>query len=480
LSAFDAIVVGGGPNGLAAAVTLAQAGWSVEIREAADMIGGGARTEALTLPGFRHDICSAVHPTGAMSPFFRSLDLGAHGLEWVHAPLPLAHPLDDRTAAVLDRSIDATAHGLGEDGRAYTSVYAPLVARWEDLMDEILQPIRVPGRPLLMARFGFSALRSADRFARASYRSEKARALFAGIAAHGVVPLEHAATASFGLVLSIGAHAVGWPAARGGSQAIADALASRLVSLGGSITTGAPVSTLDELSHTRVVLLDLTPRQVVRIAGHRLPERYRRSLEAYAYGPGVFKVDWALSGPVPWAAEACHLAMTVHLGGTLDEIAQAEREVWTGRVAQRPFVLFAQPSLFDETRAPAGQHTAWAYCHVPHGSTHDMTDSIETQVERFAPGFRARIIATNAMGPAALEGRNANLIGGDITGGAPTLRQTIFRPALRYEPYRTPVRGVYLCSSSTPPGAGVHGMCGYNAALRALRDAQKRGVRRRP
>ncbi|MGH7501114.1 MAG: phytoene desaturase family protein [Longimicrobiales bacterium] len=473
---FDAIVVGAGPNGLAAAVTLAQAGWSVEVREAKDTIGGGARTEALTLPGFLHDVCSAVHPTAAMSPFLRSLDLEADGLDWAHAPLPLAHPLDDGTAAFLDRSIAATADGLGEDAHAYAAVIAPFVTRWHDLADEIFQPIRLPRRPLLMARFGLEALRSADSFATRTFRSERARALFAGLAAHGIVPLEYAATASFGLVLAIAAHAVGWPIARRGSQAITHALAARLVRLGGTITTGAPVSYLAELPSARAILLDLTPAQFIRIAGAHLPSAYRRSLEAFRYGPGVFKVDWALSGPVPWTAEACRNAMVVHAGGTIAEVAQAERDVWNGRVPDRPFVLVAQPSLVDPSRAPDGQHTAWAYCHVPHASTSDMTDRIENQIERFAPGFRARILAKNTLDPGALERRNANYIGGDITGGASTLRQLIFRPTGRLVSYQTPLRGVYFCSSSSPPGAGVHGMCGYNAARRVLRDATRRTV----
>jgi phytoene dehydrogenase-like protein len=477
LSRIDAIVVGAGPNGLAAAVTLAQAGWSVEVREAAARIGGASRTDALTLPGFQHDVCSAVHPTGAMSPFLRALDLESDGLEWVHAPIALAHPLDDGSAGVLETSIDATAERLGKDGRAYRKTFGPLVDRWQDLATDILRPIRIPQRPLLMARFGLAALQPASRFARSTFDGETARALFAGIAAHGVVALENVASAAIGMVLGVAGHAVGWPAARGGSQAITDALASRLRHLGGQITTAVPVTDIAELSHARTIMLDVSPRQILALAGARLPARYRRELESFRYGPGVFKMDWALAGPVPWTADACRSALTVHLGGTLDEIAHAEREMWEGRSAEKPFVLFTQPSLFDSTRAPSGKHTAWAYCHVPHNSPHDMSDRIEAQIERFAPGFRDLILARRTLGPAALEERNANLVGGVITGGAQTLRQTFFRPALRYDPYRTPVPGLYICSSSTPPGAGVHGMCGYNAALRALRDRMKTKIR---
>jgi phytoene dehydrogenase-like protein len=405
-----------------------------------------------------------------MSPFLRALDLESDGLEWVHAPVALAHPLDDGSAGVLETSIDATAERLGKDGRAYRKTFGPLVDRWQDLATDILRPIRIPQRPLLMARFGLAALQPASRFARSTFDGETARALFAGIAAHGVVALENVASAAIGVVLGVAGHAVGWPAARGGSQAITDALASRLRHLGGQITTTAPVTDIAELSHARTIMLDVSPRQVIALAGARLPAAYRRELESFRYGPGVFKMDWALSGPVPWTAEACRSALTVHLGGTLDEIAHAEREMWEGRIPEKPFVLFTQPSLFDTTRAPSGKHTAWAYCHVPHNSPHDMSDRIEAQIERFAPGFRDLILARSTLRPAALEERNANLVGGVITGGAQTLRQTFFRPALRYHPYRTPVPGLYICSSSTPPGAGVHGMCGYNAALRALRD----------
>lgn len=469
----DAIVVGAGPNGLAAAITLAQAGWSVEIREAADRIGGGSRTDALTLPGFLHDVCSAVHPTAAMSPFLRSQDLQAHGLEWVHAPVPLAHPLDDGSAGVLETSLERTAARLGRDGDAYRSVFGPFVERWEDLVREIFRPLRLPGQPFLLARFGLAALQPATRFAESTFKEERVRALFAGAAAHGIVPLENLASAAIGIVLTIAGHAVGWPAAKGGSQAISDALGARFCKLGGTVRTNAPVTNIDELSYERAVLFDVTPRQLLRIAGSRLPAGYRRGLGAFQYGPAVFKMDWALSEPVPWKADACRRALTIHVGGSLGEIALSEREMWEGRPAEKPFVLFSQPSLFDETRAPAGKHTAWGYCHVPYGSKVDMTERIEAQIERFAPGFRDTIMARSVLAPETMEAKNANLVGGVITGGAQTLRQTFFRPALRMDPYRTPTAGIYICSSSTPPGAGVHGMCGYNAALRVLRDAAR-------
>jgi phytoene dehydrogenase-like protein len=469
VSEADAIVVGGGPNGLAAAITLARAGWSVEVREAAATIGGGARTESLTLPGFHHDVCSAVHPMAVMSPFFRSLGLAARGVDWVHAPIPLAHPLDDGSATVLDRSLEATSAALGRDGLAYRRLVSPFLLRWESWARDVFVPIRVPRRPVLMARFGRTALRSARAVAMREFRGERARALLAGLAAHAVLPLDLVATASFGLVLAIAAHAVGWPAAAGGSRQIVDALANELRELGGVVRTSTPVESLDDLPSARVVLLDLTPAQVLRIASHRLPAGYRRRLAGYRYGPGAYKLDWALAGPVPWSAEPCRRAMVVHVGGSFEEITRSERDAWDGRNTERPFVIFAQPSLFDASRAPAGMHTAWAYCHVPNGSTADMTDRIEAQIERFAPGFRDLVLARSVMGPAALERHNPNLVGGDVTGGAPLLRQLLFRPVARYDPYATPLRGLYLCSAATPPGGGVHGMCGHNAALSVLR-----------
>ena len=466
----DAVVVGSGPNGLAAAIVLARAGLKTVLREAQPTLGGGLRSAELTLPGYTHDVCSAVHPLAVSSPFFRSLPLGEFGLEWVQPPSPLAHPLDDGSAAMLERSIDATAAGLGEGGRGWRALHAPLVANWEDLAPDVLAPpIRIPDHPVLMARFGITALRSATSVAR-GLGGTRARALFAGNAAHSFLPLEAAGTAAFGLLLSVTGHAVGWPIARGGSQRFADALLSCFRSLGGEIQAGAPVEHLDELRPARVVMLDLGPRQVARIAGDRLPARYRRALERYRYGAAAFKLDWALDGPVPWTAPECARAATVHLGGTLEEVAASEAAHARGGVHDHPFVLFVQPTLFDGSRAPAGRHTAWAYCHVPNGCTLDLTDHIERQVERFAPGFRDRILARSALTPAELERRNANLIGGDINGGMMDLPQILARPVLRPRPYRTPLPGVYICSASTPPGGGVHGMGGYHAAMTALAE----------
>jgi phytoene dehydrogenase-like protein len=467
---YDAVVVGAGPNGLAAAIELARAGRSVLVREAAEEIGGGLRSGEVTLPGFVHDLCSAIHPLAAASPFLRTLPLEEHGLDWIEPPLPLAHPLDGAEAALLRRSVEETAAGLEPDVKAYTGLFQPLVEDWSRLEGALLGPlVRVPRHPVALARFGLSALWPARRLARRAFVGERARALFAGLAAHSLLPLEKAATASFGLVLGLTAHAVGWPLPRGGSQTIANALASYLRSLGGEIVTDARVESLEELSDARTVLCDLTPRQFLRVAGDRLEGRYRRALERFRYGPGVFKLDWALSGPIPWSAPECAGAGTVHLGGTLDELAASERAPERGETSERPFVLLAQPSMFDPSRAPEGQHTAWAYCHVPNGSTVDMTEAIERQIERFAPGFGERVLARSAMAPADLERRNANLVGGDIGGGANNLRQLLARPALRPVPYSTPLDGVYLCSASTPPGGGVHGMCGYLAARAALR-----------
>ena len=467
--ACDAVVVGAGPNGLAAAIELARAGRSVLLREAAPDLGGGLRSGELTLPGFLHDICAGVHPLGAGSPFFASLPLAEHGLAWAEPDACLAHPFDDGTAAVLERSIEATGCTLGGDAARYARLVEPFVERWDDLVRGVLAPLRLPRHPLLMARFGLHALRSSDGHVRAVFEGEHARAMLAGISAHAAVPLTGAASASFGLVLAIAAHVVGWPIVRGGTHRLADALASYLRSLGATIETGAPVRSLDELPPSRVVLLDLTPRQVLRVAGDRLPGRYRRALERFRYGPGVFKVDWALSEPIPWRAPECARAGTVHLGGRLDEIAAAEEAPWRGAPAERPFVLLSQPSLFDPGRAPPGRHTAWGYCHVPHGSDADMLPRIEAQVERFAPGFRDTILARRVLGPADLERHDANLVGGDIAGGAMTIGQIFARPTLSLVPYATPVEGLYLCSASTPPGGAAHGMCGHHAALAALK-----------
>ena len=437
--------------------------------EGRDTVGGGARSAALTLPGFLHDVCSAVHPMAAGSPFFSTLPLSEHGLDWVHPPAPLAHPLDDGTAVMMERSVEATADGLGPDAASYSALFVPLVSDWDKLTVDILGPLRFPRHPLVTARFGLTGLRSARSVAQARFRGERARALFAGLAAHSILPLERPLSAAFGLVLGAAGHAVGWPMPRGGAQRISGALASHLTSLGGRIETGVPVERLEDVPAAAVTLLDMTPRQVVKIAGRRLPGRFRRSLDAYRYGPAAFKVDWALSGPVPWSASECARAGTVHLGGSMDEIANAERDVWLGRHPDRPFVLLSQPSLFDPSRAPEGRHTVWAYCHVPNGSRFDMTDRIEAQVERFAPGFRERILKRSVRSPAALEEYNPNCVGGDINGGVQDLGQLFSRPARMLNPYSIPSTDIYICSSSTPPGGGVHGMCGYFAARAALR-----------
>lgn len=463
---LDAVVIGAGPNGLAAAVVLARAGRKVVVFEARESIGGGASSAELTLPGFTHDICSAVHPLAAASPFFETLPLAAHGLHWVESPAAVAHPFDDGPAALLERSVATTAHGLGEDADAYRKMMAPLLHDWPWLRETVLGPPRLPRHPFAAARFGLQALLPADRLLRGTFRGPRARGLFGGIAAHGMLPLEKSPTAAFALVLGLAGHAVGWPFPRGGAQRISDALASHLQALGGEIVTGSPVTSIDELPAARAILCDLSPRPLLRLAGHRFPAWYRRRLENYRYGMGAFKVDWALSGPIPWRSPECALAATVHLGGALPEIARTEREVWSGRHPERPFVILAQHTLFDPSRAPDGKHTAWGYCHVPNGSPVDMLREVEDQVERFAPGFRDCVLARHTMTASAIEAHNPNFVGGDIGGGAVTLRQLFTRPT--WWTYSTPVAGLYLCSASTPPGVGVHGMCGYFAARRAL------------
>ena len=467
---YDAVVVGSGPNGLAAAITIAQTGRSVLVLEAADTPGGGARTAELTLPGFRHDVCSALHPLAVGSPYLSTLPLAEHGLEWIHPRYPVAHPLDDGKAAVLERDVDATAANLGDDAESYRNLMSPLVRDWSRIAAGAMGPLRPPHNPIAMGRFGLKALRSARGLANSRLRTERARALFAGIAAHSVTPLEFRGSAAAGLILQVAGHAVGWPMPRGGAQSLTDAMVSYLQSLGGEVVTGVRVDSLDELPQASTVLLDVGARELARIAGDRLPTGYSRKLDAFRYGPGVFKIDWALDAPIPWTAAECDEAGTVHLGGTLEEIADAEAAVWRGEHSERPFVLLAQPTMFDDTRAPTGKHVAWAYCHVPNGSDFDMTERIEAQVERFAPGFRERVLARSVMSPSDVEAYNANYVGGDIGGGANTLRQLFARPVSAIAPYRTPIKGIYLCSASTPPGAGVHGMCGYWAA----RDALKR------
>lgn len=469
---YDAIVVGAGPNGLAAAITLQRAGFAVLLVEGRSTIGGGTRSQELTLPGFLHDVCSAVHPMAVASPFFASLPLREHGLEFIDPPVLAAHPFADGTAAVLRRSLAETAAGLGRDAGAYRAIFARLVELWPRIAPEVLGPLTWPRHPLDLARFGVSALQPAKSFAR-RFREREAQGLWAGIAAHSIQPLGHWATSAIGLVLTVAGHRAGWPIPRGGSRSIANALASYFLSLGGEIRTDCPVKNLDDLPGARAVLLDVTPRQLLRIAGPRLSPFYRGQLRRYRYGLGVFKIDWALDGPVPFTAAACREAGTVHLGDTLAEVARSESETWAGRHPDAPFVLLTQPSVFDPSRAPAGRQAVWAYCHVPHGSRVDMTGAIERQVERFAPGFRDRILARHTMNTAQLEAYDPNYVGGDINGGVIDLGQLFARPALRRSPYRTSAPGLYLCSSSTPPGGGVHGQCGFHAAQQALLDLRK-------
>jgi phytoene dehydrogenase-like protein len=468
---YDAIVVGAGPNGLSAAIVLAREGHSVLVREAAPVIGGGTRTEELTLPGYMHDVCSTIHPMAVASPFFRQLPLAQYGLEWIHMQTLLAHPFDDGSAATVERTVDATASGLGRDGEAYRSLVGPFIEHWNDIVEDALRPIRIPKHPLVMARFGVHALQSVDMLVRRRFENDATRALFGAIAGHCMLPLDWAGTASFGMMLCIAGHAVGWPLARGGSKRIAHALAAHLESLGGVIETGAPVSDIRQLPKSRAVLLDITPRQVLAVAQHNLNAGYADSLHSYKYGAAAFKIDWATSEPAPFTNPRCHDTAVVHLAGSYDELLAAEHAPWSGDDT-RPFVLFVQPALLDPMRAPEGRHIAWAYCHVPNGSTNDYTNAVENQIERFAPGFRDTILHRSVMPPAALERHNANLVGGDINAGAQHLRQLFFRPVARWNPYVVPATSgpdLYLCSAATPPGGAVHGMCGYHAARAALR-----------
>ena len=463
---MDAIVIGAGPNGLAAAIELARSGQSVRLYEANPTVGGSCRSAELTLPGFIHDICSAVHPLGAGSAFFSTLPLEKYGLEFIHSPHVLAHPFDDGSAAIVDRSIETTGENLGRDGAAYRDLFKPLVERWHELSLDILGPPRLPKHPFLAARFGINAIRSAKALATSRFKDDKTRALFAGMAGHSFLSLDQLTTSAFGMVLTLLGHAHGWPIAKGGSQSIANALAAHFEDLGGEILTNHRVESLSDLPRAKATLCDLTPRQILRVAGSALPSGFRRSLSRYRYGPGAFKLDWALSDPVPWKSPECSKAATVHLGGSFAEILASEKLVNSGQHPEKPFVLLCQPTLFDLSRAPLGKHTLWAYCHVPNGSQVDMTEKIENQIERFAPGFRDCILARSVMNPAKLEQHNANLVGGDINGGSQHLAQMFTRPTARL--YSTPAKGLYICSSSTPPGGGVHGLCGYHAARLAL------------
>lgn len=461
-----ALVVGSGPNGLAAAVVFAQAGLQVEVFEAESSPGGAVRSMELTLPGFLHDLGSAVYPLGAGSPFFCSLPLGEHGLNWIHSPAALAHPHDDGTAALLERDLDAGNAWLGQDRPAWRALMQPFVRQWQIFAPEVLRPVlAIPKHPWLMARFGVNALRSAESIAH-RFANERTRALFAGLAAHSFLALDEPLSGAFGLLMAISAHAVGWPIPRGGSQSLTHALCSYLSTLSGTVKTSSRVESIESLSGYDVILCDLSPRQLLTVAGRQLTDSYKHQLEEFRPGPGVFKVDYALNSPIPWRASQCSRAATVHLGGCFEEIARSESAMRQGRHSDRPFVLLVQPTLFDPTRAPAEKHIAWAYCHVPNGSKVDMLPKVEAQIERFAPGFRETVLARRVWHPADLESMDANLIGGDIGGGAMDIRQILFRPTWRQ--YATTAKKIYICSSSTPPGGGVHGMCGYHAAKLAL------------
>ena len=466
---YDAVVIGSGPNGLSAAIVLQRKGLSVLLVESKPTIGGGLRTEELTLPGFRHDVCSAIHPLAAGSPFFQTLPLEQYGLQYLHPTIPAAHPFDNGTAATLRNDINETAKLLGDDEENYLALLRTNVMAWPSIVNDVLGPLRFPRDPLKMAGFGLNAITSAAYLSQ-RFKTSAGKSLWAGMAAHSIQPLTNYATSAIALVLMTTAHVKGWPIPMHGSSSIADALASYFLSIGGKIETSFHVSSLSQVPTCHAILFDVTPKQMLQIAGDRFSDVYSSQLRRFRYGAGVFKIDWALAEPVPFTAEAARSAGTVHIGNTYQEIADYERDIWNGRTGTKPFVLLAQPSVFDNTRAPAGKHTAWAYCHVPHGSTIDMREPIEKQVERFAPGFRERILGTHTLNAMQMEAYNNNYVGGDINGGVLDISQLFTRPVLGWSPYRTSAKGMYICSSSTPPGGGVHGMCGYHAASRALRD----------
>ena len=466
---YDAVVVGSGPNGLAAAISMQQKGLSVLLIEGKDKIGGGLRSADLTLPGYTHDICSAVHPLAVASPFFETLPLSNHGLEYIFPAIDAAHPLDGGKAAIVKRSLEETAALLEADEQEYLKLMLPVVKDWPLIAKDVLGPLHFPKHPLAMARFGLPALTSAAHLSK-RFKTPEAKALIAGMAAHAIQPLSNLTTSAVALVLMASAHLKGWPIPKGGSQYIANSLAAYFTSIGGKIETNFYVTSLNQLPSAHAVLFDVTPRQLLKIAGHRFSSLYKWQLERYRYGMGVFKIDWALDAPIPFAADECKQAGTIHIGNTFEEIAYGEQQIWNGKIPEKPYVLLSQPSIFDDSRAPAGKHTAWAYCHVPNGSTVDMTAIIENQVERFAPGFKRTILAKHTMNTAQMEEYNPNYIGGDINGGVIDIGQLFTRPVLRLSPYKTSAKGIYICSSSTPPGGGVHGMCGYNAAKKALKD----------
>tara|TARA_R110000868_G_scaffold304437_21_gene565415 strand:- start:46463 stop:47914 length:1452 start_codon:yes stop_codon:yes gene_type:complete len=467
---FDAVIVGSGPNGLSAGILLAQHGLKVKIIEAEETIGGGTRTKELTEPGFLHDICSAVHPTGIGSPYLRTLPLADFGLEWIHPIYPVAHPLEDGDAMIISKSLEETLSRMGKDSKNYKTLVQSLVDAWDYLSHDLLGPVRIPNHPLSMARFGWYGMHSAKLLANSMFDSTKVKAYFAGLAAHSIVPLEKSFTGSFGLVFAATIHSVGWPIAKGGSASITKALATYFKSMGGMIETGNRISNVSELPSSKTILFDLTPHQIAKIAGRELPQGFKKKYLKYKYGPGVFKMDFALSEPVPWTNSDCSGAGTLHLGGTLNEIAYSERETWKGNHPEKPYVLLSQPSMFDDSRSPKGKHTLWAYCHVPNGSDKDCSEAIINQIERYAPGFRDTIISSHTISAPEFEAYNHNYIGGDINGGAQTFKQLIGRPIFQWDPYKIPAKGMYICSSSTPPGGGVHGMCGYHAAKSALKN----------
>lgn len=467
---YDAIIIGSGPNGFAAAITLAQSGLYVAMFEAKETIGGGMRSAELTLPGFTHDICSAIHPLGVSSPFFRSLPLTDYGLEWLFPQIALAHPFEDATAALLKTSIDETGQTLGIDRQSYKNLMKPLKDEWNLILDDLLGPLSFPHHPIAMGKFGLKALRSAQGLINSYFKEKYARALFTGLAAHAALPLDQYITAAFGLILGTLGHTIGWPTPKGGSQNLANALAAYFQYLGGEIVTNHPITNLNDLPPSKIILCDITPRQFLEIAKDKITGGYKQDLEKFRYGQGIFKVDWALSDPIPWKASECRKAGTLHLGGEAENIIQSEKEIWQGKHPQSPFVLLAQQTVFDPSRAPPGKHTAWGYCHVPKGSNVDMTEIIENQIEKYAPHFKDCILGRHAMSAVKMEQYNSNYIGGDINGGAQDLSQLFKRPTSYFKPYSTCIKGVYICSSSTPPGGGVHGMCGYHAAKTALSE----------